>query len=315
LLTLPRSLARYFRAVLRRCAPPRTPPPPVLFQSNAKGLSLQSALSEVVVRLDQPGQHDEATLAFPADVLAVCEGRSDDPVTLEEETPGKGRVSWSEAGAICTREFVTPEPDSVPPFPEPPARFRPMGPDVPQALAEASETAAREHVRYALARVLLQGKTGQVVATDGKHLLILSGFNFPWQGDILVSRLAVWNCPELSREGPVAVAHTDKHVFVRVGPWTFALTADVNGRFPPFESALPRASPLAGSLQFGPNDVTQLLKELPRLAGDKEGPITLELNEHIIVRAQSARKETAAELKLAPNGVSGHFRQLSAATA
>src|SRR5262249_48762611 len=129
--------------------------------------------------------------------------------------------------------------------------------------------------------------------------------NFPWQGDVLVPRLAVWGCPELAREGPVAVAHTDKHVFVRIGPWTFALTADLNGRFPPFESALPRTSPLAGSLQFGPNDVTQLLKELPRLAGDKEGPVTLELNEHVVVRAQARGSNPVAELKLIDSRWSG----------
>jgi len=144
--------------VLRRCAPPRTPPPPVLLQARTKGLSLQSVLPEVAVRFDLAGQHNEATLAFPADVLAVCEGRSDDPVSLEEETPGKGRVSWSEAGATCTKEFVTPEPDTVRPFPEPPARFRPIGPEFLVALAEASETAAREHVRYAMSGCSCKGR-------------------------------------------------------------------------------------------------------------------------------------------------------------
>src|SRR5262245_2075461 len=305
LIALPRSLARRFRAVLRRCAPPRTSPPPVLVQTNNKGLSLQSVLPDVAVRLVHVGQYNEATLAFPADVLAVCEGRGDDTVSLEEDSPGKGRVSWSEAGTPCTKEFVTPEPDSLSPFPEPPARFRPMGPEFLLALADASETAAREHTRYALERVLLRGKTGQMVATDGKHLLMQSGFRFPWQTDLLVPRLAVWSCPDLAREGPPSVGHTDQHVFVRVGPWTFALTADLNGRFPAFENVLPRTSPLAGSLQLGPEDIPLLLKELPRLAGDKEGPVTLELNEHITVRAQSARKESAAELQLTDSRWSG----------
>src|SRR5262245_21448131 len=305
LIALPRSLARRFRAVLRRCAPPRTSPPPVLVQTNNKGLSLQSVLPDVACRLVHVGQYNEATLAFPADVLAVCEGRGDDTVTLEEDSPGKGRISWSETGTLCNKEFVTAEPDSLSPFPEPPARFRPMGPEFLPALAEASETAAREHTRYALERVLLRGKTGQIVATDGKHLLMQSGFRFPWQADMLLPRLAVWSCPDLAREGPPSVGHTDKHVFVRVGPWTFALTADLNGRFPAFEKVLPRATSLAGSLQIGPDDVTQLLKELPRLAGEKEGPVTLELNKHVRVRGQARGSDSVEELKLADSRWSG----------
>src|SRR5262249_53546100 len=190
-------------------------------------------------------------------------------------------------------------------FPALPARFRSMGPEFLQALADASETAAREHTRYALERVLLRGKTGQMVATDGKHLLMQSGFRFPWQDDVLVPRLTVWGCPEVAHEGPVIIGRTDTHVFVRAGLWTFALMADTTGRFPAFENVIPRTRSLTGSLQFGPDDVTQLLKELPRLAGEKEGLVTLELNEHVTVRAQARGSDTVEELKLADSRWSG----------
>src|SRR5262249_49847553 len=131
-------------------------------------------------------------------------------------------------------------------FPALPARFRSMGPEFLQALADASETAAREHTRYALERVLLRGKTGQIVATDGKHLLRQSGFRFPWQDDVLVPRLTVWGCPELAHEGPVIIGRTDTHVFVRARLWTFALMVDTTGRFPAFENVLPRSTSLTG---------------------------------------------------------------------
>jgi hypothetical protein len=305
LVILPRVLARRFRAVLRRCAPPRTPPPPVLLRAGVEGLSLESILPEVAVRLDHTGRHPQAVLAFPATVLSLVEGRRDDPVTLELKEPGQGIATWSEAGAPCTKAFATLATDGLPPFPEPPVKFRPMSAGFLVALTDASETAAREPSRFAVARVLLRGAAGQLVATDGHQLLIQSGFPFPWPGDVLVPRLAVWNIPELTREGPAAISRTDNHVFVRAGPWTLALAIDTTGRFPPFEQAIPKERGKAGTLQFDREGVTQLLKELPRLAGDKQGLVTLELNEHVAVRAQARGQEPAAELDLAGSRWSG----------
>ena len=174
-----------------------------------------------------------------------------------------------------------------------------------RALSDAAETVAREPSRFAVARVLLRGSAGQLVATDGRRLLIQSGFPFPWPDDVLVPRLTVWNCSELTREGPAAIARTDHHVFVRVGPWTLALAIDTTGRFPPFEQVIPRTREQAGSLQLSPDDRTRLMKELPRFAGDRQGPVTLELNEHVAVRAEAKGKEPATALDLAGSRWSG----------
>jgi hypothetical protein len=299
LVILPRSLARRFRAVLRRCAPPRSVPPPVVLRAGVEGLSLHSVLPEVAVQLDHAGRHPQAVLAFPATVLSLFEGRRDDPVTLELKEPGQGVATWSETGAPCTKAFATVATDGLPPFPEPSVKFRPLSAGFLVALTDASETAAREPSRFAVARVLLRGSAGQLVATDGRQLLMQSGFPFPWPGDALVPRLAVWNIPELTREGPVAIARTDNHVFVRAGPWTLALAIDTTGRFPPFEQAIPKERGKAGTLHFDREGVTQLLKELPGLAADKDEPVTLELGPQVVVRAPGG------ELVLAGCGWSG----------
>jgi hypothetical protein len=55
----------------------------------------------------------------------------------------------------------------------------------------AMGSTAREGARFALHRVLLSGKKGQVVATDGLQLLIEGGFTFPWKNDLLIPRMAV----------------------------------------------------------------------------------------------------------------------------
>jgi hypothetical protein len=292
-IVLPRCLARRFRAVLRRCAPHGRQaglPPTVLLRAGDRGLCLEAARPDAAVRLEHPGQQPEAVLAFPADCLALFEGRGDDPVTLEEIAFGKGRASWGEGGSETPKDFPTLATDGLPPFPEPPPRLHPLDATFLRALGDAGAVAARDPTRYALERILLRGKGGQVVATDGRHLLVRSGFRLPWPDDALVSRLMVWGTRELPPQGPVGVGRTRGHVFVRVGPWTFALPCDPAGRFPAYEAVLPRAGSRASTLRLGPEDVRLLRRELPGLAADRELTVTLDFGPDVVVRAEPSGK-------------------------
>src|SRR4051794_26773460 len=117
---MPRSLALRLRAVLRRCAA-RRDNPFVLARASHKGLSLETVLPDVSVRVELPGpQEGSSTLAFPAAALAVFEGRGDDPVTLEEVEPGRGRATWQQAGSTSSKAFATVNLDARPPFPKVP---------------------------------------------------------------------------------------------------------------------------------------------------------------------------------------------------
>src|SRR5207253_462226 len=91
------------------------------------------------------------------------------------------------------------------------------------ALGHAASTTAREGTRYALHRLQLRGCRGEVVATDSKQLLVQGGFAFPWTDDVLVAVAGVFAAPELPCDAPVAVGRTATHVWVMVGPWSFAL--------------------------------------------------------------------------------------------
>src|SRR5439155_4658988 len=126
------------------------------------------------------------------------------------------------------------------------------------ALAEASRTAAREARRYALDKVLLRGRTGEVVASDGGQLLVQRGFTLPWPEDALVPRVTALEGPELGGVTPVGLGRTDGHVVLAAGPWTFALPMDRQGRFPPFEEIVPRARPSASRLAIDPRDAAAL---------------------------------------------------------
>jgi len=296
-IALPRSLARRFRAVLRRAGPSGRQvgsPPSVLLRASAQGLCLEAARPDVAVRLEQPGKHPDAVLAFPADVLALFEGRTEEPVRLEETAFGKGRAAWSAGGSEVRKDFPTLATDGWPAFPEPPARLHPFDTTFLRALDDAGAVTARDSARYALERILLRGQGGQLVATDGRHLLVQSGFALPWTDDALLPRLMVWRMKELPPKGPVGVGRTQSHVFVQVGPWTFALFAHPAARFPAYETILPRASSRVSTLRLGADDVRLLMRELPQLAANRELTVTLELGPDVVVRAQPAGKEPAA---------------------
>src|SRR3982750_2249554 len=100
-MSIPRSLARRLRAVLRRSvleADPRGAWPFLLCRAGPHGLALEAIRGDVGVRLDLPGPRPGHTLTFPASALADVEGRTDAPVTFEDVGDGKAEARWEEAG-------------------------------------------------------------------------------------------------------------------------------------------------------------------------------------------------------------------------
>ena len=168
------------------------------------------------------------------------------------------------------------------------------------ALGEASRTAARESTRFALGRVQLRGKDGQVVATDGRQMLVQGGFPLPWQDNVLVPRLPLLDLPGFSLAEPAGLARAGDHVILRLGDWTFWLALDTAGRFPAIEDAIPRER--GGSRLFlDPRDAAFLVATLPKLPGrdDDHSPVTLDLGTPPAVRARPGRGGPTTEVILA----------------
>jgi hypothetical protein len=286
-IELPRTVLRRFLTASRRLvAGPRCRPPAVLIRAGRNVLSLEAAGAEAALRLDLGGRHAEAALALPAEALHDLAGPGG-TVALNPDGPGRVLASWEDCEGPHERELTALDPDALVPFPALPARLAPAGSGLLDALAEASAVAAKEPTRFAVSRVLLRGRTGEVVATDGKQLLVRGGFDFPWPDDLLLPRLAVWDSRELPRDGPASVGRTDACAFVRSGPWTVAAVIDRAGRYPPFEGVVPRLSKSASRLDLDRDDAARLLRELPRVPGggrDAE-PVELTLGPQPSARA------------------------------
>jgi hypothetical protein len=300
-IEVPRALARQFRALLRRCSPRRGPHgtvPLVLVRAGPPGLCIQASLNEAALRFHQGGPRPADELAFRIEVLARCEGRDHSPVCLERLTETRGRASWQERGEPHVEEFEVLLPDAVPAFSSLPARLHPQPLSLLVALVEAARTAARDSGRFAVSRIMLAGKSGEVVGTDGKHLLIQGGFELPCKEDLLVPALPVFAAPELSAGDKLSMGRTETHVALVNGPWTVLLAIDAKSRYPDYRAVVPRSSPTATVLEIAPGDDDFLVQTLPRLPAQNEDvmPVTLELGEKVLIRASQDGQVTEALL-------------------
>jgi hypothetical protein len=311
-----RSLARQFRAVLRRSLldlEPRGSWPLLLCQLCKDGLVLQACQGDLAVRYQQKAAGELEALAFRSSVLAEFEGRGEEPVTLEQVAVGKGRARWNDRGTPRAIEFETVTPNSVPGLPALPGRFAALPPTFLEALAEAGRVTAKEGVRFALTRVQMRGRQGEVVATDGRQMLLQRGFPLPWQDDVLVPRLPVLGSKELPEVDAVGLGRTKTHVVLRVGPWAFFLKIDTAGRYPNVSEAIPRLDAKASRLRIDPEDAAFLLATLPKLPGRAEdnSPVTLDSGPPVAVRARAGDGGPVTEAVLTRSTTSGPTVRLS----
>jgi hypothetical protein len=183
-----------------------------------------------------------------------------------------------------------------------------MPPHFLSALAEASRTASHDAGgRYSLTRLQLRGGDGEIAASDGRQLLLQTGFTFPWEKEALVPALAAFGSPELREATPLEVGKTERHVALRAGPWELLLEAEPEGRYPDVHAAVPRARAASVRLRLAPEDAELLTRSLPGLPGGEEPlrPVTLELGPTPLVRARSESGGPVAELRLGRSAAQG----------
>jgi hypothetical protein len=290
-IEIPRRLALRYRAVLRRCLADqeaRGSWPVLVARADDTGLTLEAREGGVGLRYRLEGSRPPDAIAFRSNVMADFEGRTDEPAVLEQVAFGKGQVRWAEGGEARVLDVETVTPDSVPPFPDVPRRFTPLPDNALTVLTEASRTAGLDTGRLALSRLLLRGRSGEVVATDGRQLL-RQALPLPWQEDVLVPRVSVLGCRELAAAGPAAIGRTRQHVMVRVGPWLLALAIDADSRFPDVNAVMPEKNAVRSRLTLHAEDAAMLLEALPKLGGTAvdQAPVTLDLGTRVAVLARA----------------------------
>lgn len=299
MISFSRADARRFRSLLRRSiltGTARGRCPPITATTGPDGTTLQASSLDVglVLRIkDEPGPVEK--INFPGEMLSDVEGTGDAAVALEALSAKSVRMSWQEGPIPRSVEF--PPLDASDPIAACGADLASMPDDFIRALDDACRTAARESApRYALSRVQLRGKAGEIVATDGKQLLLQGGFTFPFSEEILIPALPVFNAKDLTTATPVSLGRLKNRVAVQAGPWQIHIAIDGEGRFPDFRQVIPRGQP-ATQLILDDADAEYLVDVLPGLPGDHEpSPLTLDLNGLAIARATADGKHIELEL-------------------
>jgi hypothetical protein len=273
-------------------------------------VTLRASGEEVGLTMRLPPRDGcEGQVAFPGELLSEFEGGTDTDVILEL-VAGKSQARWDDRGVPKVSSFDLIDAERIPALPSIPRRLTHMPPTFLKILDDACRTASRETVRLSLNRIQLRGKAGQIVATDGKQLLVQGGLNLPFGADLLVPALPVFGTREVANAMPIGLGRSDGRVLIRAGIWCLDLKIDGNSRFPKVESVIP-SDPHPTCLVLSDADATHLIDAVPGLpdADNKDAPITLDLGKQVLVRAKG--QNGATELLLSNSSVTGSACRVS----
>ena len=125
----------------------------------------------------------------------------------------------------------------------------------------------RDSERYALGYISLHGDKGTIAATDGRQALLIDGFEFPWDGEILVPSNRVFAAKELRNNNTVQIGCRDKWVTLTSGDFTICWKS-FEGRFPKVENIMPQASTMTSWLDLDDRDAAFVTKRIDDMPGE-----------------------------------------------
>lgn len=288
MIVMSRWLARSFRALARKCVSgrPRGPAPAVVVEVRAGTLTVWTKTDDAGLVYSAPTESGDEVMVIPMAVLDAVEGSGNDPVELAVGAKIRAEAKFPDHGVPSTHSFDAIRPGKQHRIPDPPDDWHPVPPGFLAAVHECGRTTARESGRFALTRVQIRGKAGQVIGTDSRTALVWSGFPFAFAEEVFVPALPVFGARELAARETVRLGRTATHLVVAVGSWQVLLPFDTAGRYPDIAAIVPRNA--LTTAEINDQDVSGLRDRLPDLPGaDAEHrPVTLELDGGVVVRAK-----------------------------
>lgn len=300
MITIPGLVIQQFRTVVRKGLgiTKRQPAPTVNLQATQSGLRMCVQTEEVTVEYFSPSQGTLSTKrAVSFDLFRECSAGKATDVSLcikDEELV----ASWTKAGIPqMTRQPVREQIE----LPVTPQTWCSNSSELLTAVRDACGTTDSESARYALSHIRLRGSDGQIAATDGRQLLAVKGFEFPWNDEVLVPASKVFDCADLCGYEKVEVAQDGERVCVRTGPWTIRLKIDRARRFPEIDSMLQGSAQAATVLTLEESDAQFLQRSFSHLPskGEYNAPITFDLNGTVAVRCKAGDVDQVIEVTLA----------------
>ena len=173
LIQLTRSVCRQLRVVIKK-ALGRTKPDLHMI-AGPDGLKIQAKGHQHAVEYHDPTPQQPADLTIPFAVLEDVQGGKSEPVRLYCPKKKVLAATWEDRVVERTMQYTLPKPDDTK-FPDSSTTFASNAPTLLQALHNASHCADPTSSRYALGCIQFWGAFGQIAATDGRQLLLQSGY-------------------------------------------------------------------------------------------------------------------------------------------
>lgn len=309
MLTLTRLQAQRIRSVFRQAFGLRRKPRsrPIVLAGTGDQLQVRCDMDVLAASVAFAGEYSTETIAVPWDLLRECEGRRDDPVVVERISDGRISASFQDHGIPVVKWYdPIPAPSLIDDFPASRARCRDNPSELLKALQHAVEVANNSSARYALDHLRLRGSEGSIAATDGRQLLVQTGFEFYWEEDVLLPPMYAFGHRELQGHNTISIGKQGDWVTLLIGPWAFGLKHNNEGRFPKIEDNLRQPETALASLTIAEPDAKFLVDILPRLPSpDPSHAITLELNGSIALRTRPAGTGIPTEVVLRQSNWTG----------
>lgn len=296
-----RLLAKQLRAAVRRALQLNHNAEQVIWlETTTQELRIFSSHARGAVEFRQPGTFQPERLPITLAALTACEGnKATDTIEFIRQSDTQVVARWFDRHV--PQSLTIDVPHSA--FESPPSQPTSWGDNSPQlisALAEAMDVTDTSSARYALGCVQLRASDGRLAATDSSQLLVQHGFNFPWEGEVLIPQTTIFKQKELWSGNSIRMGRTAEQIAFACEPWTVWLTVQKEGRFPHLEDIIPAANSALTRMVLDERDVDFFLNTVPRLPCDESlhKAVTVELNGHValLARAENAAPITRAIL-------------------
>lgn len=316
MILIPQSVVHDCLAVFRRALPkPFLARAATLVRviSGRDGIRLHLLQPDISVEYHHPSPSEPLNVTVPISALVDCDGHGNGTVQLQSLKNGKIELRWEQSGVPYQRDYA-PHEASRASIPAWPVHDVANDPSLLAALDEAMQIPTGNSGRLSLTHVQLRGKHGDIVATDGRQLLMQGGFQFPWKDALLIPRTSIFAARELPRGEVIRVAQTKTHVLIRIVGWTIALPIETSTRFPNVDAVIPKADHVVSRWHLGADEASALVKMLDNLPAAKEdqAPVTLDLARSIVLRARAEEEKRCTDVVLPRSRLEGKAVRLVA---
>jgi hypothetical protein len=311
LITITRAVIRNVRTAFRKAGIHKVKSdrnPPVALVASRNGLSVRAMSHVAALEYYEHQPAEPETIWVPPMFLDDCEGSKAEPVTVELLADGRVTAQFRDKNIPQLLQYdAVPDNEKPGGFPSCPDKLARNEADLLPALLAAAETTDDGSARYALSNMQINGSTGIIEATNGRHFLRQTGFSFPWKDNVLVSASKFFAFAGLPDNQAVEVGKSGNWAVFRIGPWTIWLPIDTVGRYPKTADLVPSVDAAKSSCRLSASDADFLLRSVGDLPDEPDGEhcLTVDLNGHVAVRAQARDQSEPTELILTNSTASG----------